>query len=397
MQRYAKDDGGFSLIEMVVSIFILSITLLALLSTLITSLRAAQENEARVRATALSNELLERMIAQPWDRLGLYVDEAPDLTLEGQQVVLLPGTRDASASPPDPVPRADESVVRDGRDYTVRRWVTWVDDGGGQDFKRLVVELEWDVRGSARTMRTESLRSPDPDERVSLEVQFSELVNHSTDIDEVALDQLANADPIRIGITVTDPDAEVWVRFTDRGGATHEYPSVGSGLTRSWIIGADAALFEHGPATFAVTAETPGPDGETASNVETIKFFQPLVVGSPVVSHADGRAPICVTSDGAPVSPVAVDVAIEGMSWTDAVAPVILLDWPENDAPLQMEPVDDTPDGGTFRVDVPGTFAPGPLSFTVTATRTASDPNLADEGDNTAAVEVTESTVEPPC
>jgi type IV pilus modification protein PilV len=64
-----NDSRGFSLIELLVSLVILSVSLLALASLLITSVHTNQQNEYRNAAVRLTTETAENLLAQPIDSL----------------------------------------------------------------------------------------------------------------------------------------------------------------------------------------------------------------------------------------------------------------------------------------------------------------------------------------
>lgn len=363
-----------SLVELMVSIFILAIVLLALLTTLVASLGAVQENEAHVRATALANELLERLAAQPWDLLALYVDEAPALTFESEPVVLLP-----SESPRDTrVPLPSQPVNRDGREYRVDRWITWVDgDGTGadQDYKRLVTELSWEVGGELRSMRVQTLRAPNPEEMIDLAVTFTVLANASAGGAELSLagsSPHTNVEAIDIQIEVTDPAANATVSYVDRSGTRRDLPTPTGSEVRDLYISAGGSEFPHGPVSFAVTAWT---DTSTASNTGTLTFYQPLVVGLPAITHVDGRDPICVDSGGQPLSELRVRVIVEGLTAAAAGGGNVRLTWrntgSDSDSVLALTPVESTLAGTILEGTIPGPFVPDSVSFTVTAVRDA--------------------------
>jgi Tfp pilus assembly protein PilV len=395
MRQRLHGEDGISLVEVLVTVVLLAVVLAATLSTIVASLRSITENEAHVRATALSNELLERMAAAPWNRLGLYVTEVPATTYDGQSVVLLPveSTRDAV------VARPAETLSRDGRQYDVERWITWVDGGTGQDYKRLVVELTWEVGlGQERTMRSESYRAPNPNEFVDLTVEISSAVRDGSTYDEFGLvpGTFVNAQRLRLDLETNYADATLTVTFTDRGGVLRTLGVPGPGLTRTLYINAGQYAFPNGPVTFAVLAETGAPRNEDASNTETMTAFQNLVIGAPALTHSSGRPPICVDASGLPTDPVTLEVAIEGASTADAIAETITVSYGTTSLPLA--PGSPTPDGGTFRVDLPGPFTPGPLDLVLTAARAANDPQFNVPVSRTDQVLVQSSTVVPsPC
>jgi type IV pilus modification protein PilV len=65
-----KNTEGFSLIELLVALVILSISLLALASIIITSIQVNRQNDCRNTAIRLTTETTENLLAQPIDLLS---------------------------------------------------------------------------------------------------------------------------------------------------------------------------------------------------------------------------------------------------------------------------------------------------------------------------------------
>ena len=401
-------DDGFTLVELLVALFIITLTFTVLLSVLMASLGAIRSNEARVRATALSNEIIEEMVATPWSSLGLYVDEAPSATFEvdGEEegVVLFP-----AEDPNDPaVPLAVEQIERDGRDYDVQRWITWVEDddgdGDGQDLKRLVVIVTWQVDGNTRTMRTESLRSPLPTEVLDLTVSFQLVENGDigSGVREFGLtdDDFRNDAQIKTVIVVGEAAAEVELSWRDRDGVLRTMPTPDTEqgeTTRTIPIAAGHSTFPHGPVSLVVTAV--GEDDQIASNTATVHFYQDLVVMTPVVSPSDE---IVIDCDGFPVDDISVIVDVEGMTGSTAFADGVTLQWTSNfnaarpDPALGVTSVKREVWGGEFQfvigqeeVAQAGVFQDGEvLTFTVSAEREAEYFSAGPLSEDSSPVEV---------
>lgn len=371
--RRVADDDGISLVEVLVGIVIIGVTLAAVLSTFVASFAAIQGNEARVGATALSNQLLEDMTTLPWDRLGLYVGEVSSATFGTENLVLIPNQTPRNAL----VPRATESPSVDDPRYSVRRWITWVNDSGGQDYKRLTVEVTWDVRGRPQRFRSAALRAPQPDEALSLEVEFTRLRSSSIPNAAVGLRGTSlhtNTEAIIGEIQVSNPSAVVKVTYRDRNDDEREILVPGNTTTRLMpTIAALSREFRNGPVSFVVTAESaPGAlRPETASNVAVVNFYQPVVVGVPVVSHVGGERPLCTPPTGGVSSNVIVTVDIDGITTTEAVLGDVRVNWTGSGSlgGLQMEAVSDSASGAIFTAELVGPFSDGPVTFTVTARR----------------------------
>ena len=402
-----ENNDGFTLVELLIALFIIGLTFAALLSVVLASFGAIRNNEARVRATALSNELIEELVATPWGSLGLYENEAPATTFtvdgEEEDVVLFPepeAPEDRDDQVPFPVQEGADAIDRDGRSYDVQRWITWVEDedtGNNQALKRLVVIVSWELGGTPRTMRMESLRAPLPGEMLDLTVEFTEVVNQDapSNLNEIPLElddpndetTWENADTISAWIRVGDVAASVEISWIDRQGFEQSIgvEETGEGDTeRQFLIPEGYSTFNHGPTSLVVTAV--GGDGQIATNTAPVHFYQPLVVHTPVVeSHPVGG--VIEVCDGVPVEDIVIDVDVEGMTGTGAFADGVTLQWgTDTDRPdpaLGVLSVTRHSWGGEFQfvidedVATAWPFEDGEqVTFTVTADRVSTSGNF---------------------
>lgn len=69
MKRLLRDTGGYSLVEMMIAIFILTYAILGLASITITAMQANLQNELRNTAILLTTETAENALAQSIDTL----------------------------------------------------------------------------------------------------------------------------------------------------------------------------------------------------------------------------------------------------------------------------------------------------------------------------------------
>jgi len=137
-RRYAPQDKfnqqAFTLIEVLVGIFILAISVVTIYSMFNMSLKVIWESKARISATALANQKLEMARNLPFDDIG---------TLGG--------------IPAGQIPQS-EIVTRNSIDFTIDTEVLYIDDpfdgiqGGDPDdllptdYKRVRVEVGWSSR-----------------------------------------------------------------------------------------------------------------------------------------------------------------------------------------------------------------------------------------------------------
>lgn len=275
-RRLAADDG-VSLVEMLVSIFIIGLVFAALASTMTTSMASIRGNESRTRATALANEVLENMGAVSWSQLGFYDDDvslAPDY-------VSLGAARPASSPAPLPWERSP-ATLRDGTQYEVRRTVVWYDDpatGSPQDYKQLRVEVSWAEGTAARSIAVEALRAPDPNEQAASEFTLS-LVDAEPAIVYLDASGQVQAPPsgtyAAMPVTLTartnrPPDSFVYVTYL----GSPLLALSGSNANRTWTRIEAGQTWPNGDVQFEFSA-TRGAESVTANKL--VRFVRPLVV-----------------------------------------------------------------------------------------------------------------------
>ncbi len=161
-------EAGFTLIELIVAMFILGIGLFATVGVVATSLVTSREARLLDKATAVANESVERYRSARFDSLALgpdyvtYPGNSAGDVIEGSPIAY-----DASCTVCEP---HRETITRDGQAYTVTRYVVEVDDpvdgtGGADadseltDYKRVIVTVDWEgVRSGSHTVRTNIIR-----------------------------------------------------------------------------------------------------------------------------------------------------------------------------------------------------------------------------------------------
>lgn len=126
-----RHKGGFTLIEVLVSLFVASLLVLAIYSMFDYSLRVIRTNKAKIGAMSLANEKMERIRNLPYDSIG---------TSGGIPAGAIPQT---------------EQITRNGSNYTLSTQVIYIDDpfdgivGGtpndllGNDYKRVRINVSW--------------------------------------------------------------------------------------------------------------------------------------------------------------------------------------------------------------------------------------------------------------
>jgi type II secretory pathway pseudopilin PulG len=175
----ASGEAGLTLIETLMALLVFLLIFLALLTSTIAGFTAVRQTRFVQQASALANESIEAARDLGYDAVILV---SSDTTWTGDPHVStacspnFSGVR--SHDPDGNGPLACERIVEgatgsfnphrvirtiNGKQFTVYRYVTWVDDatqgGTGQSYKRFSVVVEWEHNGTKR-YRASTLISP---------------------------------------------------------------------------------------------------------------------------------------------------------------------------------------------------------------------------------------------
>lgn len=367
-RAYDRGQAAFTLVEMIVAIFILGVLLAASASAFIGFSRQAAVNERRVQATALLNQLHEELQTIPWDQAALYEDELGPLvqlgadlavdppTLDGDSLVLLepPDNSDCPIDKPECgrlplVPHTEQSLVIDGREYTVLQAVAWVDrnaDGVG-DVKQFTTAVTWSVLGGDHVETFQSQRAPTAAE-VAI-VTPPEVIQFSVTPDSPALaadgildDELVITARFDRGITA----AELSYNAVEDDGTlvgrvlplTPTLYEAAKPIAFEGTIGAGTERFAEGLASFTLT----GFDVlATVGAVTSVDFQPPGAAAPPVItSLLVSRANVNVGTSGGNAGnlrcAVSISATVDGLdaggnvtlSYTSIVSEGITMDPP---------------------------------------------------------------------
>ena len=359
--RGSAGDDGMTIVELLIALVVVMIVFAGLAATMVASFSSIRNNEARVRAVALGNELVEEMATVPWNQLGMAIkdpdtdpEEFPD-DGDGELIVWLDGDMNPAVKHPDD----QESIERDGRSYEVQRWVTLVEEDDQPAMKRMVVIVSWEVGGRDSSIRTEGLRAPEPEELFDLEVDVVAWANYADnsamwlhpsgpDSDSPDPDKFnLNGEWFTVTASLGIAPASIQLRFTDRAGNERTRPgsdTEGGEKEREWTIAKHDVPFPHGRTTFTVFAT--GPDGQIASDTATLRFYEDLEIQVPADVTQDGDdvplgGDVRVNEDGELCEPLRVEVDVHGMSAGEAVPNAedeggLTLEWLDGDDTPQV-------------------------------------------------------------
>jgi prepilin-type N-terminal cleavage/methylation domain-containing protein len=176
--RLHSDEGGFTLIESMAALVILAVVLIALTSTMVSGYGALRTTKEEQQATGVGNEALEWARSISFDSLAMREDDATIPTDTRMTSCTAPSGYSYAFDPDgtatqfgcEPVVSSatggaveihKDVVTVDGEEFSVSRYVTWVDIDGGdiKDVKRFTAIVEWSSQGQPRTYRSSTLIS----------------------------------------------------------------------------------------------------------------------------------------------------------------------------------------------------------------------------------------------
>ncbi len=134
-QARLGDGRGFSLIEMLVALLILSFSMLGLMNLSVTSIQVNMQNDVRNTAIRLTNEMAEILLAQPIDNLQSGNLNPYDAT----NPALLPDFQH--------FPNPDQAI----RNFTQTYNVGWTVNQLSNDLREVQISVGYTFRGRAYT------------------------------------------------------------------------------------------------------------------------------------------------------------------------------------------------------------------------------------------------------
>lgn len=144
-RRPASGEGGFTVVESAVALGLVFTVLVGLLATMGTGVRGLVAGRQRTGAVAIGRQVIEQARAALYRQLGH--DLAGDSTLaDDPDLVGSPPAYEGEAlvGAPDPqFPQHRWTTTRDETPYTAEVYVTWVDDGVADPYKRITVVVGW--------------------------------------------------------------------------------------------------------------------------------------------------------------------------------------------------------------------------------------------------------------
>ncbi len=171
----ARDgDGGFTLVEALVSLTLIMIVLGAAALGFIATMAASAANHVRDRGIQLASAQVEQLMSVPWNSLGLFTNECGptgypatnDAAVSGEVSYYLGAVRN---DPQAPYPMQGgtcqataPAIVLRGIAYTIETHVTTRPSvpTGYTNLKHLLVVVRWRYSGVDRSLTLNALRAP---------------------------------------------------------------------------------------------------------------------------------------------------------------------------------------------------------------------------------------------
>lgn len=269
----ARDDAGVTLIEMVVSLFLVTLVLTGFTALAIAGAGSTLAADMGSRAAEVGNAQVEQLKSTTWTTLGLYDS---DTTLAGASAATTcPGSGSvvslgSTAPSPRAAPALQFTSIRDGHSYVVTSCITWYDDPAdgiqaagtetdsdlGNDVKRLKVTVQWTLLGKVHSQTFEALRSPTATEVPTVTHTTATLTltaaTPSPSSQSLAADY-SLATPMTLTVTASFPATAVTVTYTGRAGSLTKSLATSDGGT-TWTLtmaaGAAGGTFNAGSNTF---------------------------------------------------------------------------------------------------------------------------------------------------
>lgn len=376
-------DDGLSMVEIMVSMVLLTVAMTALASTLTASLAQVADNQELTRANQLGTQLIEGMRSIAWDDLGVYADDPgyQSTGADGSPTVTLGAARPAGSAAPTPT----RAVQDGGITFAATTDVVWVDDpnepGPGQsdpdprDYKEVRLRLVWQVGGTEYEASFTSARRPTVSEvPVGAPVACTpgHIVDYSVSPDFVELG----------GVGETEEEVTVTVETCTESSAMHLAPSplsprsmtnAGGGTLWTYTFPAGTTDYEPGEYTWTVTSS--GTDG-TATAEAIVQFATRQDDVLQIVGLTlDSGGLICVDQNRV-LQNIALTAHVTGADGEDRVR----FSWTSQSGDADGVYTGEVSGNGRFVGTLPAghRFTGGTTTITVSATRTSDALNVSE-------------------
>ncbi len=360
----ARQDDGFTLVEMLVSLIVVALVAGAFMNVLVRSLDSTRGLDVRTRANQLAQDRLESVVSRPWSAVGLFATDAGYSATgsTGQPTVTLSTPRPTGA----PVP--SETTVVKGTSFSLRTDITWQDDpvdllgaadrnGDIKDTKHVVVTVGWSSGGRTGQVTLDGLRIPTATEVPAV---GSASAPFTVTVSAPASQGLTGSNyPTTPGITVVATTSKaasnVSLNFRTRAGP-QSVAMVGSGTSWQWDLPATTGPFDIGSTLFTASASTTGSVVTGSTRVQ-------MVAGSGSSTFTASAAP-SQTLTGSFTLAQGITVSVTGGTALQSGS----ISYSRRDGSVATKPLSGSGTSWSALVAADTTtFAPGNLTFNVSA------------------------------
>jgi type IV pilus assembly protein PilV len=156
--RSEREDQGFTIIEVMVSLLVIAVGLVGISSVFMTSLKASNTTAHRIDATALAVRDIEAMRAIPYAELG-FSASSPGYS---STFVDASNTYDTVTVAYSQLLPAPADVVYRGQNFTMSRAIYWADRGRqpGNVYKMTTVQVTWSDHAGPHFVRQDAILYP---------------------------------------------------------------------------------------------------------------------------------------------------------------------------------------------------------------------------------------------
>lgn len=371
------DDAGFTLVETMVALVVISIVFAAMGGFLVTSIKAQATNERRVRATQVGNKAIEDLRTLPWDTLGFYASDAGyEPEVDGIETVTLDEPADGVRDARVPLPGTQTVVDRDVS-YTRTLDILWYDDPGDgldtadddgdtHDAKLIRAALSWQVGEGTKHLKVEGVRAPTADEvtpRGQDVVSPFQVQSFTATPSEMSLDAAGKTkEALTFDVQTTLAASQVRVTYADRDNISHTVTMTATSSNTSWTytLPAGSGPFDIGSTSFNARAyAAAGATADAATDVTFSVSSTTLDISTPTVSPSS----IDIDSSGRNTQAITVTATA-----TDTVASMTVTYPTASGNVTASMNLSNSNTEGTFTIPAfGGTFSAGSAQWTVTA------------------------------
>ena len=237
-QRTEKGDGGFTLVETLIAILLITVVMAALLPMFYGTFRATVTTNARSEATSLAVEASEQVRSFPYYEVGYYSTDQPAAC--GTASLLSQVTIDPTIVTTDDLQHLATSTTVDHTVYTLQRCVYWIGSTIATPtsptntpgaYKEIVVTVYWPGQGTTLSVSQTSSLYPGGQGSYQADDNFypgsnatgctSGTVPGIPNLTSVTDDGTAPSNTIDVQWTASNPPADYYVVIytSDSGGA----------------------------------------------------------------------------------------------------------------------------------------------------------------------------------